>query len=209
MAQEYQLPDLPYAYNALEPVISEEIMMLHHQKHHQTYVNNLNALLKQYEEAEKAKDLEKMISLQPGIKFNGGGHINHSIFWTNLAPISETGGKVVKGDLLNALNEKYGSLEKFIEVFNAKAAPIQGSGWCWLGFCPKSHRLVIKTCSNQDPLSSLCGYIPLLGIDVWEHAYYLQYKNARPEYLKNIWKVVNWENVSKRYCAAVKQCGAK
>ena len=198
MTLQQKLPDLPYAYSALEPFISAEIMELHHSKHHNGYVTNLNKALEQYADAEKNDDVAKMISLQSAINFNGGGHVNHSIFWTNLAPQSEGGGTLPEGPLAEAINKEFGSLEKFIEKFNAAAGPIQGSGWGWLGYNPKSGKLEIATRSNQDPLSTL-GLIPLLGIDVWEHAYYLQYKNVRPDYLKQIWNVVNWKNVADRF----------
>lgn len=199
MAKQYTLPELPYDYKALEPVISGEIMQIHHQKHHNAYVTNLNANLKKYEEAESREDLDGMIALQGAIRFNAGGHINHSIFWTNLAPQNKGGGKLPEGDLASEIQDQFGSLEKFIEKFNAKAAVIQGSGWCWLAFSPESEILTITTTANQDPLLATQGWIPLLGIDVWEHAYYLQYKNARPDYLKAIWQVVNWSNVSQRF----------
>lgn len=199
----YTLPELSYSYDALEPVISAEIMELHHKKHHNAYVTNLNKFLEEYEAAEAAGDIDKMIALQSGIKFNGGGHINHSIFWTNLAPQSKGGGTPPEGKLADAINKKWGSLDKFIDEFNAKTGPIQGSGWGWLGYKKDKDYLSIVTCSNQDPLA-ITGYTPLLGIDVWEHAYYLQYKNVRPDYLKNIWKVVNWKNVAERYANATK-----
>lgn len=200
----YELPPLPYALDALEPVISAEIMSLHYHKHHQTYVNNLNKALEQYAIAEKENKLAKMIELQSAIKFNGGGHVNHSIFWTNLAPKDNGGGVVpTSGPLLKAIEEKWNSLDKFIEDFNTSTAAIQGSGWGWLGYHKEKKCLRILTCQNQDPLSTL-GYVPLLGIDVWEHAYYLQYKNARPDYLKAIWGIVNWKNVEERYAEAVK-----
>lgn len=194
----YELPELPYALDALEPVISKEIMDLHYNKHHKAYVTNLNKALDSYAEAEKKKDLAKMIELDSSIKFNGGGHVNHSIFWTNLAPKNKGGGTPPKGDLKTAIEKEWGSLDKFIEQFNTIAAGIQGSGWCWLGWCPRDKRLKILTRSNQDPLSTL-GLIPILGIDVWEHAYYLQYKNARPDYLKAIWAVVNWADCEERF----------
>jgi Fe-Mn family superoxide dismutase len=197
----HTLPDLPYDYSALEPVISGKIMEIHHSKHHNAYVTNLNAALEKYEAAEAKGDIAGMIALHGAIKFNGGGHVNHSIFWTNLAPIGKGGGEFPKGDLAQAINTQWGSLEKFIETFNAKTAPIQGSGWGWLGFDKTNDRLVIETCANQDPLS-VTGHTPLLGIDVWEHAYYLQYMNVRLDYLKNIWKVVNWANVADRYAKA-------
>ncbi len=206
MAKKFTLPELPYGYKDLEPVISGDIMELHHKKHHQAYVNNLNAALEKYEEAQNKEDLNAMIQLQPAIRFNGGGHINHSIFWTNLAPVSKGGGTPPTGELANAIKEKWGSFEAFIEKFNAKAAAIQGSGWCWLGFCPSTKQILTYTLSNQDPLEGTAGFIPLLGIDVWEHAYYLQYKNARPDYLKAIWQVVNWANVAERYNNCTKAC---
>ncbi|NGX57746.1 MAG: Superoxide dismutase [Mn] [Chlamydiae bacterium] len=198
MAQKHELPKLPYELNALEPVISAEIMDLHYNKHHQGYVNNLNAALEKYEQAEKENDLAAEINLQSAINFNGGGHLNHSIFWTNLASPSAGGGTPPSGALADAINQDFGSLENFISQFNGKTGPIQGSGWGWLGYNKAKDRLEIATCANQDPLCKT-GLIPLLGIDVWEHAYYLVYKNARPKYLEEIWKVVNWQNVAERY----------
>ena len=198
---EYKLPELPYDFNALEPVISAEIMELHYKKHHQAYITNLIAALEKYKEAEKKNDLPTMIALQKAIRFNGGGHVNHSIFWTNLAPQNKGGGELPKGALAQAIEKKYGSFEKFIEKMSAKTVAIQGSGWGWLGYCKNSKCLRIVTCANQDPLSTE-ELVPLLGIDVWEHAYYLQYKNVRPEYVKNIWKIVNWKNVEERFIAA-------
>lgn len=208
MVKKFVLPALPYAYDALEPVISAEIMQLHHQKHHNAYVTNLNAALEKYAEAEAKEDLGAMISLQPAIRFNGGGHVNHSIFWTNLAPQSKGGGSLPSGELQTAINKRWGSINSFIETFNGKAGPIQGSGWCWLAFNKASKELVIQTCANQDPLEGTTGDVPLLGIDVWEHAYYLQYKNVRPDYLKAIWQVVNWTNVAERYAQCLEACAA-
>jgi Fe-Mn family superoxide dismutase len=199
--QQYKLPDLGYDFNALEPVINAEIMELHYSKHHAGYVNNLNKALEQLAEAEQKNDLPAQIALQSVIKFNGGGNINHSIFWTNLAPVNKGGGTPPEGSLAKAIDADFGSLDKFIETFNAKTVAIQGSGWGWLGYNKNNHRLEIATCDNQDPLV-LKGLIPLLGIDVWEHAYYLQYKNVRPDYVKNIWKIINWKNVSDRYSQA-------
>jgi len=198
-----KLPELPYALNALEPVISEEIMNLHYNKHHLGYVNNLNKAVEQFEEAKQKNDLPAIIAFQSAIKFNGGGHVNHSIFWTNLSPINKDGGKTPEGALKVAIDQQFGSLEKFIDLFSQKAVAIQGSGWAWLGFNKALNRLEIQTCDNQDPLSTK-GFIPLLGIDVWEHAYYLQYKNVRADYVKAIWSIVNWKNVSERYNQATK-----
>lgn len=196
----YELPPLPYDFNALEPVISAEIMTLHYTKHHNAYVTNLNKAIEQYCEAEAKNDLPAQIALQSAIKFNGGGHINHSIFWTNLAPVNKGGGTPPSGKLADAINKEFGSLEQFIEQLSTKAVAVQGSGWGWLGYNKAKGRLEIATCDNQDPLSTK-GLVPLLGIDVWEHAYYLQYKNVRPDYVKSIWKVVNWSNVAQRYQA--------
>ena len=197
----YELPPMPYDFSALEPVISGQIMELHYTKHHQTYVNNLNAALEKYHAAEQKKEIAEMIALGSAIKFNGGGHVNHSIFWTNLAPTSKGGGEPPKGELVAAINKSFGSMETFIEKLSAKAVAIQGSGWGWLGYDKSKSELVITTCVNQDPLSTQ-GYVPLLGIDVWEHAYYLQYKNVRADYVKNIWKIVNWQNVEERFLKA-------
>ncbi len=199
----YKLPELPYDFGALEPVISAEIMQLHYSKHHQAYVNNLNTALEKSHEAEAKGDLAAMIGFQQAIKFNGGGHVNHSIFWTNLAPTSKGGGVPPQGALMQALQKQFGNLEGFIEKFSALTVGIQGSGWGWLGYNKSSKELVMATCSNQDPLSTQ-GHIPLLGIDVWEHAYYLQYKNVRADYVKNIWKIINWRNVEERFTAAAK-----
>ncbi|KAF8071255.1 Sod2 [Scenedesmus sp. PABB004] len=195
----YKLPELPYAYAALEPVISGQIMELHHAKHHAAYVANLNKALEEYADAEAKHDLQQMIALQPAINFNGGGHINHDIFWTNLAP--EKDAAPLSGPLLDAVKAQWGSQEAFVSTFSAKTAAVQGSGWGWLGYNKASGALEIATCANQDPLAAK-GLVPLLGIDVWEHAYYLQYKNVRPDYLKAIWRVVNWDNVAARYAAA-------
>lgn len=202
MAQQFKLPNLPYELDKLEPVISKDIMDLHYNKHHNGYVTKLNEALEKYEKAEKEQDLPTQIALQSAINFNGGGHINHSIFWTNLAPINAGGGVPPSGLLADAINNEFGSLDHFISRFNAKTAAIQGSGWGWLGFNKQMNRLEIATCSNQDPLAKT-GLIPLLGVDVWEHAYYLDYKNARPKYLEEIWKIVNWENVAERYKKAI------
>lgn len=201
--QQYQLPTLPYDLSALEPVISGEIMNLHYNKHHQTYVTNLNKAVEQYFEAEEKNDISTMASLLATIKFNGGGHINHSIFWTNLAPKKNGGGGKPDGVLLKAIEKDFGSFEKFVEQMNTKTTAIQGSGWGWLGLNKANSHLEIVTCDNQDPLITK-GLVPLLGIDVWEHAYYLQYKNVRADYVKAIWEIVSWKNVAERYQTATK-----
>lgn len=203
MSQQYTLPQLPYELNALEPVISAEIMSLHYNKHHATYVANLNKALDQLTEIMGKQDLSAQIPLQKAIRFNGGGHINHSIFWTNLAPVGKGGGGAPEGDLAKAIEHSFGSFDKFVELFSAAAVGLQGSGWAWLGYNKSNGHLEIATCDNQDPLSTK-GLIPLLGFDVWEHAYYIQYKNVRAEYVKSLWKIVNWKNVAERYSNAKK-----
>ncbi|XP_036982039.2 superoxide dismutase [Mn], mitochondrial [Artibeus jamaicensis] len=199
--QKHKLPDLPYDYGALEPHINAQIMELHHSKHHAAYVNNLNVTEEKYLDALQKGDVTTQISLQSALKFNGGGHINHSIFWTNLSP---HGGGEPTGELLEAIIRDFGSFAKFKEKLTAVSAGVQGSGWGWLGFNKERGRLQIAACPNQDPLQGTTGLVPLLGIDVWEHAYYLQYKNVRPDYLKAIWNVINWQNVTERYVACRK-----
>ncbi|CAI0431450.1 unnamed protein product [Linum tenue] len=194
------LPDLPYDYGALEPAISGDIMQLHHQKHHQTYVTNYNKALEQLHEATLKGDVGTVVKLQSAIKFNGGGHVNHSIFWKNLAPVREGGGEPPHGSLGWAIDTHFGSVEALIQKMNAEGAALQGSGWVWLGLDKETKKLVVDTTANQDPLVTKgATLIPLLGIDVWEHAYYLQYKNVRPDYLKNIWKVMNWKYAGEIY----------
>lgn len=197
--QKHVLPDIPYDYNALEPHISADIMELHHSKHHATYVANLNIAEEKLAEAQVKSDAAAIISLGPALKFNGGGHINHSIFWTNLSP---SGGGEPCGELADAIKRDFGSFERMKDKLSAASVAIQGSGWGWLGYNRETSRLQISTCANQDPLLATTGAIPLLGIDVWEHAYYLQYKNVRPNYVKAIFNVINWDNVEKRFKAA-------
>lgn len=199
--QPLKLPELGYSFDALEPHISKDIMEIHYTKHHQAYVNNFNIALEKAKDADTRGDVGQMIALQQALKFNGGGHINHSIFWTNLAPVSKGGGQLHLGPLHAKILEDFGTIEHFKEQMSASGMALQGSGWVWLGYDKGAKRLVIVNCSNQDPLISM-GYIPLLGIDVWEHAYYLQYKNVRAEYIKNIWSVINFKNVEERYLAA-------
>ncbi|PON86545.1 Manganese/iron superoxide dismutase [Trema orientale] len=195
--QTFSLPDLPYDYGALEPAISGEIMQLHHQKHHQAYVTNYNKALEQLQDAISKGDSAAVAKLQSAIKFNGGGHINHSIFWKNLAPVPEGGGDPPKGSLGWAIDTDFGSLDALVQKVSTEGAALQGSGWVWLALDKELKKLVVETTSNQDPLVTKgASLVPLLGIDVWEHAYYLQYKNVRPDYLKNIWKVINWKYAS-------------
>lgn len=191
----HTLPDLPYDYNALEPTISAEIMKIHHTKHHATYVNNLNVAEEKLSEALHKKDVSSIIQQQNVIKFNGGGHINHTIFWKNLSP---SGGGDPSGDLLVAIQNSFPSVEVMKQNMSNAAISVQGSGWAWLGYCKESKKLKIAITANQDPLQPTTGLVPIFGIDVWEHAYYLQYRNVRPDYVKAIWKVVNWKDLSER-----------
>lgn len=192
------LPDLPYDYAALEPVICREIMELHHSKHHNAYVTNYNAAKDQLDEAVAKQDTNKIISLQGALRFNGGGHINHSIFWKNLSPDrSEPSDK-----LKNAIIKDFKSLDNLKAELKVAAVGVQGSGWAWLGLNKKNGALQVIQCPNQDPLQASTGLVPLFGIDVWEHAYYLQYKNLRPNYIDALWDIVNWKDVSVRYESA-------
>uniref|UniRef100_A0A0D9ZXG2 Superoxide dismutase n=1 Tax=Oryza glumipatula TaxID=40148 RepID=A0A0D9ZXG2_9ORYZ len=194
------LPDLPYDYGALEPAISGEIMRLHHQKHHATYVANYNKALEQLDAAVAKGDASAVVHLQSAIKFNGGGHVNHSIFWNNLKPISEGGGEPPHAKLGWAIDEDFGSFEALVKKMSAEGAALQGSGWVWLALDKEAKKLSVETTANQDPLVTKgANLVPLLGIDVWEHAYYLQYKNVRPDYLSNIWKVMNWKYAGEVY----------
>nr|BAJ21358.1 Mn-superoxide dismutase [Polyandrocarpa misakiensis] len=197
----HTLPDLPYDYDALEPHISADIMRLHHSKHHATYVNNLNVAEEKLAEAQVKGDTSTIIGLAPALRFNGGGHINHSIFWTNLSP---SGGGEPDGDLAAAISRDFGSFEKMKEKLSTSSVAVQGSGWGWLGYNRDSQKLQIETCGNQDPLQATTGLIPLLGIDVWEHAYYLQYQNVRPDYVKHVFNVINWANIADRFSMACK-----
>jgi Fe-Mn family superoxide dismutase len=211
----YELPQLPYGYDALEPHIDEQTMHLHHEKHHNTYVTNLNAALEQHPEADPGAidDLLAKIDSVPedirrAVRNNGGGHSNHSMFWQNMASSGQGGGEP-SGELREAIDRDFGSFEGFKEQFGAAAAPgaLFGSGWAWLIFAPDGGKapdgsltgsLTIETTPNQDsPLME--RKMPILGLDVWEHAYYLNYQNRRPEYINAWWNVVNWALVKSRF----------
>lgn len=196
----FELPELPYGYEALEPTIDKETMNIHHTKHHNTYVTNLNAALEGHADLQN-KTVEELISnlnaipedIRTAVRNNGGGHANHSLFWKILSP---NGGGEPSGELADKINEKFGSFDAFKEQFEKAAAGRFGSGWAWLVY--NNGELEIMSTPNQDsPLME--GKTPLLGVDVWEHAYYLKYQNRRPEYLKAIWNVINWDEVSKNY----------
>lgn len=195
----FTVPPLPYAYEALEPHIDKETMQIHHDKHHQAYVDNLNKAIAGNENENKS--IEELVknagTISPAVRNNGGGHWNHSFFWESLAPNS---GGIPVGKLADAINESFETFEAFKEKFNTAGTSRFGSGWVWLG--AKDDKLVICSTPNQDnPLMDVseCKCKPLLGCDVWEHAYYLKYQNKRPDYLKAFWNVVNWNKVSERY----------
>jgi len=164
----------------------------------------LNASLEKYEAAAKSNNVSAMISLQQDIRFNGGGHINHTLFWENLAPKSAGGGDLPSGELENMINDRFGNFNNFKAAMNEAGLKVQGSGWAWLGYNKAANRLEVAATPNQDPLILNGGLIPLLGIDVWEHAYYLTYKNMRGEYLNAIWQVMDFKNVAKRLADAKK-----
>ena len=201
MAKKYVLPDLPYAYDALEPHISAEIMELHHSKHHQNYVNGANAALEKLEAARKEGSIAAVVTaLSKDLAFNLGGHTNHSLFWENLGP---NGGGKPTGALAAAIDADFGSFEEFQKHFAAAALGLQGSGWAVLAYDKIGERLVIEQMTDQQGNLSI-DLVPLLLLDMWEHAFYLQYKNVKADYVAAVWNVFNWDEVAARYAAAVK-----
>ncbi|MBM7830453.1 Fe-Mn family superoxide dismutase [Agromyces cerinus] len=195
---DYTLPDLPYDYSALEPAISGRIMELHHSKHHQAYVTGANTALAQLAEARDSGNLANVNKLEKDLAFNLGGHVNHSIFWTNLSP---EGGDKPTGGLAAAIDDQFGSFDKFQAHFTATALGVQGSGWAVLAWDSLGERLIIVQFFDQQG-NLPAGIVPLLMLDVWEHAYYLDYQNVRADYVKAFWSIANWENVQKRFTAA-------
>jgi Fe-Mn family superoxide dismutase len=209
---EYTLPPLPYPYNALEPNIDAQTMEIHHTKHHQTYVNNVNAALKDHPEFQ-GKPIEELIAqigslpeaIRTAVRNNGGGHANHSLFWTVMKP---GGGGTPSGSLADEITHDLGGFAAFKEAFTKAATTRFGSGWAWL-VVGKDGTLGVTSTANQDnPLMDVVEAgqkgTPILGLDVWEHAYYLKYQNKRPDYIAAWWNTVNWDEVAKRYQAAKK-----
>jgi Fe-Mn family superoxide dismutase len=203
--KKYTLPKLPYAFDALEPSIDAKTMEIHHDRHHQAYVDNLNKALADYPDlqgkpiADLMRDVNKVPEkIRQAVINNGGGHANHSMFWEMMAP--KAGGEP-KGDVAKAIDGAFGSFGKFQEQFTAAATGRFGSGWAWL-VLDKGKPIIVSTANQDCPLSA--GQDPLLGIDVWEHAYYLKYQNKRADYVKAWWSVVNWDNVTERYKLAKK-----
>jgi len=196
----HALPDLTYDYAALEPCVSAETMTIHHTKHHNTYVTNLNASLEKLDAAVSSGDVSAIIGLQGALKFNGGGHVNHTLFWENLCPKAESGLKA--GELSALIDESFGSFDAMKAEMTASSIAVQGSGWGWLGLNSKTGKLQVATCANQDPLQATTGLVPIFGIDVWEHAYYVDYRNVRPDYVHAVWDVINWDAAEKRLLAS-------
>ncbi|MBW8381156.1 MAG: superoxide dismutase [Youngiibacter sp.] len=196
----HELPKLPYEYSALEPYIDETTMTIHHTKHHQAYINNLNAALEKYPELQE-KSVEELVreldsipeDIRTTVRNNGGGHLNHSRFWNWMAKAE---GQAPEGALLEAIEKKFGSLDAFKDVFAKAAAGRFGSGWAWL-VINDGELEVVSTANQDNPITE--GKHPILGLDVWEHAYYLKYQNRRPDYIKEWFNVVNWSAVSKEF----------
>ncbi|WP_020404056.1 superoxide dismutase [Gracilimonas tropica] len=199
----YSLPDLPYAYDALEPHIDARTMEIHHTKHHQGYTNKVNAALEGHDFADlEIEEVLQRIDEVPGdikqaVINNGGGYANHKLFWTILSP---NGGGTPTGDLAEAINDAFGSFDDFKEEFSSAAGSRFGSGWAWLSVDGDGNLVVHSTANQDSPLMD--GHTPILGIDVWEHAYYLHYQNRRPDYVAAFWNVINWDQVAENYKAA-------
>jgi Fe-Mn family superoxide dismutase len=199
----YTLPELSYDYGALAPHIAGEIMELHHSKHHATYVKGLNDTLEKLAAAREGGDFGAIVGLEKTLAFNLGGHVNHSIFWKNLSP---DGGDKPDGELAAAIDESFGSFDAFQAHFTAAATTIQGSGWAILGWDALQGGLLIHQLYDQQ--SNLpAGQIPIVMLDMWEHAFYLQYKNVKPDYVKAWWNVVNWADAQARFGAARSNAG--
>jgi Fe-Mn family superoxide dismutase len=200
----FELPPLPYDYTALEPYIDEQTMHLHHDKHHQTYVTNLNNAL-QGQDAFATLPIEDLIrrlnevpeSIRTAVRNNGGGHVNHTMFWEIMTP---GGAKEPTGDLASAINQTFGSFDAFKTAFNDAGTKRFGSGWVWLVVAQGGALQIVSTANQDSPLTD--GQYPVMGNDVWEHAYYLKYQNRRPDYLAAWWNVANWDEIAKRYTRA-------
>jgi len=195
----YVLPDLPYDYNALEPHISGKIMELHHQKHHAVYVKNANSVLEQLDEARKKDDFARVSALERALAFNLSGHILHSIFWKNMTP---KGGGTPQGDFSNAMQKDFGDFGRFRKQLTEVASTIMGSGWAALVWEPIGKRLLITQIYDHQSNLAQAG-VPLMVLDAWEHAYYLQYQNRKTEFFDAVWQVWNWQDIAARYASAI------
>uniref|UniRef100_A0A672FQX9 Superoxide dismutase n=1 Tax=Salarias fasciatus TaxID=181472 RepID=A0A672FQX9_SALFA len=200
--QKYTLPDLNYDYGALEPHICAETMWLHHSFHHATHVKNLNRTMEKFVKAVEMGDETAQEALQTPLIFQGGGHLNHSIFWNSLSP---NGGGQPRGVVMDAIMRNFGSFENMKQQMSAASVSWQGPGWSWLGYNRWDGKLEIATCANEDPLQGTTGLIPLLGFDLWKHAYYHQYNNSRSDYIEALWNVINWDVVNDRFMTAERQ----
>ncbi len=205
---EFKQAPLPYATNALQPAIDQQTMELHYGKHHKAYVDNLNAQIKTYPELDKMDpvQLQKQISkYNTAVRNNGGGHFNHTFFWESLAPTNKTGQP--SAALTKQITQDFGSMDAFKQKFNEAATGRFGSGWAWLIVTPEGKLAITSTPNQDNPLMDLAETKgqPLLGLDVWEHAYYLKYQNRRADYIKAFWSVVNWNKVNERYMQAMKK----
>ena len=199
------LPKLDYGYADLEPVLSEQLLTLHHTKHHQNYVDTYNKLLDEFTEAKNKNDVYKIVSLTPGLKFNLGSHINHSIYWKNLCPIKNGGGKVPENSkLVEKIKSQWGNVDKFIADFIDNIMKIQGSGWGNLAYNKTTKCLEYLETKDQDPVALKSNYVAILCVDGWEHAWYVKYLNMKKTYYTEIWKIVNWDDLEKRYLEATK-----
>ena len=199
---EYTLPDLPYAYDALSDVIDEQTMRIHHDKHHAGYVKNANAALKQLEAIRlDSGDAGLLQHWERSLSFNMGGHVNHTLFWTGMAPEGQGGGGQPVGNLANMIIRDFGSFKGFSDQFTGAASKVEGSGWGWLVYEPIARRLMVLQMQNQQDMM-FAGAVPLLGVDVWEHAYYLKYQNRRADYVNAFMRIVNWGEISRRLEAA-------
>src|SRR5215813_4699485 len=195
----YTLPDLPYDFSALEPHISGRIMELHHGKHHAGYVKNANAVLEQLEEARRKEDFTRLAALERSLAFNLSGHILHSVFWKNMTP---KGGGMPQGELANAIQNDFGGFERFRKQLTEVASTIMGSGWAALVLEPLGKKLLITQIYDHQSNLAQAG-VPLMLIDAWEHAYYLQYENRKTEFFKAVWELWNWQDISARYASAL------
>ena len=200
---EYVLPPLPYDYGALEPHIDEQTMRIHHDKHHAGYVKGLNTALAKLADARQSGDASLIAHWSKQVSFHGSGHVNHTLFWLSMAPAGRGGGGEPSGALGAAIERDFGSFEKFSWQFREAAKSVEGSGWGWLVFEPFAGRLAVIQGENQQKLM-LTGAVPLLGLDVWEHAYYLKYQNRRAEYVDAFMNVVNWDFVQSRFAEATR-----
>ncbi|HOB58851.1 MAG TPA: superoxide dismutase [Methanoregulaceae archaeon] len=204
MEKMYTLPKLPYDYRSLAPYISEDQLTLHHTKHHQAYVTGANALLEKFDKARKEKTDFDVKATSKELSFHIGGNRLHALFWKNLAPAGNGGGGLPKGDLAKAIDAEFGGFDRFRREFSTAATSVEGSGWAALSYCNESGRLLMMQIEKHN-MNTFPGYPLLMVLDVWEHAYYLDYRNDRAKFVEAFWNIVNWDEVGKRLAGAVKK----